>query len=174
MSESFIDQEIRIVPWSNHDFVLLHLMNTPKMTEYLGGPETTQQIIARHKLYLDIGKYGTGQMFSIVLLPYQKKVGIVGYWEREWQKKKVYEIGWGVLPQFQSKGIASIAVAKAIAIASSEQKHHFIHAFPSINNHTSNAICRKLNFSLVGKCDFEYPRGSFMQSNNWRLKIITK
>jgi RimJ/RimL family protein N-acetyltransferase len=45
-------------------------------------------------------------------------------------------------------------------------------AYPSIDNAPSNAICRKLGFALLGSCDFEYPQGSFMQCNDWRLDLV--
>lgn len=36
----------------------------------------------------------------------------------------------------------------------------------------SNAICRKLGFSLLEECEFEYPLGSFMRCNDWRLDLL--
>jgi hypothetical protein len=44
-------------------------------------------------------------------------------------------------------------------------------AFPSIANAPSNAICRKLGFTLIEECEFEYPKGSFMRCNDWRLDL---
>lgn len=70
---------------------------------------------------------------------------------------------------FQGKGLATPVVAAAIEKA--QHKHTFIHAFPSTNNFASNAICRKLNFKLVEQCEFEYPVGHFMQTNDWERKI---
>ena len=35
--------------------------------------------------------------------------------------------------------------------------HRYFHAFPSVDNAPSNAICRKLGFELLGACDFEFP-----------------
>jgi hypothetical protein len=46
-----------------------------------------------------------------------------------------------------------------------------MHAFPSVDNGPSNAICKKLGFILLGEEDFEYPKGSFMRSNDWRLDL---
>ena len=51
-----------------------------------------------------------------------KAVDNIGYWERVWQEETVYEIGWGVLPTFQGRGIASAATAEAVASARTEQK----------------------------------------------------
>jgi RimJ/RimL family protein N-acetyltransferase len=101
-------------------------------------------------------------------------VGSVGYWQTFWNEKNVYEIGWSVLPSFQGKGIATIAVKLAIDKASSENKYKYMHAFPSIDNPGSNAICRKVGYNFLSECEFEYPPGSFMRCNNWRLNLIGK
>ena len=60
---------------------------------------------------------------------------------------------------------------EAITRARSDGKHRFLHAFPSVDNHPSNAICQKLGFILIEECEFEYPRGSFMRCNDWRLDL---
>lgn len=165
---------VRIEPWSAADLALLYRLNTPEMLEHLGGPESDEQILARHKRYLEIGMKGTGRMFSIVLLPELEAVGNIGYWERVWQEETIYEIGWGVLPPFQGRGIAASATAAALASASAEQKHRYIHAFPSVDNPASNAICRKLNFSLISECAFEYPPGNALRCNDWRIDLNEK
>ena len=77
-----------------------------------------------------------------------------------------------MLPAFQGRGIAGTATSQAIALARSERKHRFLHAFPSVDNAPSNAICRKLGFTLVGEYEFEYPKGSFMQCNDWRIDLF--
>ncbi|MFD2169822.1 GNAT family N-acetyltransferase [Tumebacillus lipolyticus] len=171
MSERATAAQVRIEPWAEKNLGLLSLMNAPEMMEHLGGPETEEQLRERHQLYLEIGSRGTGQMFTITLLPEQETVGSVGYWESVWQEETVYEIGWSVLPQFQGRGIATLAVAAAIDRAREERKHKRLHAFPSIDNPASNAICRKLDFSFVTECDFEYPPGSIMRCNNWCLEL---
>jgi RimJ/RimL family protein N-acetyltransferase len=166
--------QVRIEPWVDADLALLYRMNAPEMLEHLGGPETEEQILVRHKRYVEIGGTGTGRMFSIVLLPDLETVGNIGYWESVWQEETVYEIGWGVLPPFQGKGIATAATAAAVASARAEQKHRHIHAFPSVDNPASNAICRKLGFLFIAECNFEYPPGSIMRCNNWSLLTATK
>ncbi|MGS2645029.1 LysE family translocator [Streptosporangium sp. G12] len=42
---------------------------------------------------------------------------------------------------------------------------------PSVGHPASNAICRKLGFFLLGECDFEYPPGTTMRCNDWRLDL---
>jgi hypothetical protein len=41
----------------------------------------------------------------------------------------------------------------------------------SPQNAPSNAICRKLGFTLLEELEFEYPPGSFMRCNDWRLNL---
>jgi RimJ/RimL family protein N-acetyltransferase len=163
--------QVRIESWADADLDLLYRLNTPEMLEHLGGPETEEQILARHKRYMEIGGKGNGRMFSIVLLPELETVGNIGYWERVWKEETVYEMGWGVLPPFQGRGIAAAAAAAAIASAGAEQKIRHIHAFPSVDNPASNAICRKLGFLFVAELEFEYPPGSMMRCNDWRLDL---
>ncbi|WP_088069021.1 GNAT family N-acetyltransferase [Gottfriedia luciferensis] len=165
------ESKILIEPWVETDLNLLLSLNTSFVMKYLGGLESYKQIMFRHKHYLDMSRIGTGQMYTIILLPCRTKIGTVGYWDRVWNNKNVYEIGWSILPQFQRKGIATIAVNKAIKKAKNESKHKYIHAFPSVRNIASNKICEKLNFKLNGKCNFEYPIGKFMECHDWRLKI---
>jgi RimJ/RimL family protein N-acetyltransferase len=81
-------------------------------------------------------------------------------------------MGWFVIPAFQGRGIGAAATLKAIAEARSERKHRFMHAFPSVKNEPSNAICRKLGFTLLEACDFEYPPGHLMRCNDWRLDLL--
>lgn len=166
------EARVWIQPWTDTDLPLLQLLNAPEMTAHLGGPETAEQVAARHKRYVAGEGRGAGQMFSISLLPELEPVGSVGYWERVWQDVNVYETGWSVLSAHQGKGIATAAVAAVIAHARNERKHRYIHAFPSVSNPASNAICRKLDFSFIAACDFEYPPGSIMRCNDWRLDLL--
>ncbi|MCM3238690.1 GNAT family N-acetyltransferase [Heyndrickxia oleronia] len=163
------NQIIQIKPWADTDLNLLFQINSPEMMQHLGGPESEEQILKRHKRYLELGD--RGRMFSVIVLPEFAHVGSVGYWETTWNGESVYETGWSILPAYQGKGIAKNAVKLAIDEAASMKKHKYIHAFPSIDNPASNAICRKLHFQLLSECEFEYPPGNFMRCNNWRLSL---
>ena len=149
-------------------------MGDATMMEHLGGPESHEKIVERQARYERLAESGKGRMFKIVEEAAGEAVGSVGYWERDWRDQRVYEIGWSVLPRFQGRGIAGAATAQAIAAARSERKHRFLHAFPSVENLASNAICRKLGFTLLEQREFEYPPGSlsFMHCNDWRLDLF--
>ena len=77
-----------------------------------------------------------------------------------------------MLPEFQGQGVATRATQAVVERARGEGKHQFIHAFPSVDNLPSNAICRKVGFALQGEVDFEYPPGKFMRCNDWRLNLF--
>jgi RimJ/RimL family protein N-acetyltransferase len=113
-------------------------------------------------------------MFKIIWGPGSEAVGSVGYWEKSWRDQLIYEMGWSVLPGYQGRGIATRAGEAVIARARLENRHQFLHAFPSVSNDPSNAICRKLDFSLIEECEFEYPPGNFMKCNDWRLDLFRK
>jgi RimJ/RimL family protein N-acetyltransferase len=169
-SEQPTDIDIR--PWSDGDLQLLErLMGDPAMTEHLGGPETPEKIRERHERYCRSNDIDKGRMFVIVAGPGMIGAGSIGYWERDWQGQRVLETGWSVLPEFQGRGIATKAIAAVVERARAEREHRFIHAFPSVDNGPSNAICRTTGFTLQGEIDFEYPPGHFMRCNDWRLDL---
>ena len=153
--------EFVLEPWADGDLPLLErLMGDPAMMEHLGGPESPEKIAERQVRYEKLPGTGTGRMFKIVEAETGAAVGSVGYWERESGDETVYETGWSVLPEFQGRGVATVATAQAIELARAEDKHRWFHAYPSVENAPSNAICRKLGFELVGSEEYEYPRGA--------------
>lgn len=164
---------IRLEPWADDNACLdlLRQANTPEMTAHLGGPETEEQLAARHVRYLETNRSGKGRMCSIASLPGRETAGGIGYWETLHHGETAYEIGWNVLPAHQGRGIAVAATAAALALAKSERKHRYLFAFPSVDNAASNAVCRKNGFSFVGECEFEYPKGNFMRCNEWRIDL---
>jgi len=164
---------VRLEPWGEGDLPLLErTMGDPEYTKHLGGPESHEKLVERQARFMQLTDSGKGRMFKIIYEATGAAVGSVGYWEREWRGEPVYEIGWGVIPAFQGRGIAGAATAQAIARARADGKHRFLHAFPSVENPPSNAVCRKLGFTLVEECEFEYPPGSLIRSNDWRLDLF--
>lgn len=161
---------IRLLPWTQASLSLLKATNTPEMTEHLGGPETESQVLDRHRRYLNLGDPGSGQMLAVTM-PDGQAAGIIGYWERTWRDRLTYETGWNVLPAFQRQGIATAAARAVAALARAERRHRHLHAFPSVDHPASNAICRKAGFTLLGETEFEYPPGSLMRCNEWRLEL---
>ena len=161
---------VRLEAWGEGDLLLLRrLMGDPAMTEHLGGPETPEKLRERQGRYESLE--GGERMFKIVDEASGEPAGSVGYWEKDWHDEQIYEVGWMVAPEFQGRGIAVAATAQAIERAKRDDKHRFMHAFPSVDNAPSNAICRKLGFELLEACEFEFPKGHFMTCNDWRLDL---
>jgi len=161
---------VALRPWSPDDLWLLErLLGDPLMTAHLGGPESPEKIRRRNADYAAPGVAGTGAMFVITAGRDENPAGSIGYWPGDWRGETIWEVGWSVLPEFQGRGIAKQATQLVVAKARSEGLPRSIHAFPSVENGPSNAICRNVGFTLIGECDFEYPRGSFMRCNDWML-----
>ena len=161
---------VTLGPWGSGDLGLLErLMGDPRMTEHLGGPETSEKLRERQGRYenLEAGD----RMFKIVDEASGADIGSVGFWTKAWRGDQVYEVGWMVAPEFQGRGIAGIATGQAIEIAKHDDMHRFMHAFPNIDNAPSNAICRRLGFKLLEVCEFEFPKGQFMTCTDWRLDL---
>jgi RimJ/RimL family protein N-acetyltransferase len=157
--------------WTQADLPLLVRLNAPEVMTHLGGPETAEQLATRQRRYVDAANSDTTYVFSIVIDPGHLSVGQVAFWERSWHKEAVFEMGWSVVPEFQGQGIGSRGAALALALAGETGKHRFVHAFPSVDNEASNAICRKLGFVVLEECDLEYPPGHTMRCNSWRFDL---
>jgi RimJ/RimL family protein N-acetyltransferase len=159
---------IRLEPWGSDDFPLLEqVMGDPAMTVFLGGPETPEKLAERQARYSapDSG------MYKIVDVATGRGAGSVGFWERTWPDEEIYEIGWSVIPEFQRRGIAVAATAQATELARATNRHRHMHAFPKVVNEPSNAVCRKLGFELLGEVELEYPPGTPIRCNDWRLDL---
>ena len=160
-------------PWSEDDLPLLEkLLGDADMMLHLGGAESPEQIFQRHQRYMRLPE--TDHMFKIIWGPNSEAVGSIGYWEKSWREQLVYETGWSILPAFQGRGIATEAAEAVIEQTRLEHRHQFMHAFPSVSNPASNAICRKLGFTLIEECQVEYPPGRPMTINDWRLDLFEK
>jgi RimJ/RimL family protein N-acetyltransferase len=154
---------VRLERWGPGDFELLErLVGDPAMMEHLGGPESPEKIRERQKRY-----EGTDTAFKVADEESGEGVGWVGYWESD----DAWEIGWAVVPEHQGKGIASEATRLALERVQQNGSCRFVHAFPDVNNEASNAICRKLGFTLLGQIDGEYPPGQPRRFNDWRYDL---
>ena len=99
-----VPQAVRLEAWTRADLSLLQQANTLEMMAHLGGPETEEKLLDRHRRYLQRDDPGAGQMFATVLEDGQR-VGVIGFWERTWHDELVYETGWNILPAFQGRGM---------------------------------------------------------------------
>ena len=166
---------VHIRPWSAGDLpVLLRLMGDPGKTGHLGGPETREQILARHERYVRSKETSrTGPIYAITVGSKPEAVGSIGYWQREWQGQHLWEIRWAVLPEHQGRGIVSRAVLLLVDHARQIGKARFLHAFPAYDNEASNAVCRDAGFDLVGEVEFEFGPGHTRRRNDWRINLYS-
>jgi RimJ/RimL family protein N-acetyltransferase len=168
-----VSATVTLEPWGRGDLPLLErLMGDPRMTEHLGGPENRDKLHDRQRRY-EHPEAGD-RSFKIVDVTSGSDAGWIGFWTKKWRDDQVYEVGWMVVPEFQGRGIAVAATAQVIELAKCDEEHRFMHAFPSVDNAASNAICRKLGFELLEACEFEFPKGNFMTCNDWRLDLRGK
>jgi RimJ/RimL family protein N-acetyltransferase len=163
-----------IQPYSKDDLPLLErTLGDPRMTTHLGGPESAEKLRDRHEKFAAMSEDSSaGCVFVITIGSEKALTGTVGFWERDWDGQKVWEAGWSVLPEFQRQGIATAATRLVVELLTKIRHHRYLMAFPSVDNHPSNAICRKLSFTLLGETEYEYPKGSLMRCNNWRLDLF--
>lgn len=160
---------LHLEPWSTGDLWLMErLLGDPAMTVHLGGPESPQKLAERQARY----EKPDSRQYKIVPGESAEGVGAVGYWEKEWLGETVWEVGWLVLPEHQGRGYATAGMRLLLdLVARDGVRHDHVHAFPSVENGPSNAICRKLGFSLLGEHDFEYPPRNWLRCNDWRLDL---
>jgi RimJ/RimL family protein N-acetyltransferase len=162
---------VRIELWSEDDLPLLRrTVGDPDMTRYIGGPESEEALADRHARYVKDAESGDGRMFKIIDEASGESIGSVGYWDRD-ADEDLYEAGWFVLPEFQGRGVATAAMRLVIDRAQADGKHRYLHAYPSVDNAASNALCATLGFELLGASDFEYPPGNKLRCNDWRLDL---
>ena len=159
---------ILLEPWTPGDLWLLRRINEPAMTEFTGGPEPEEKALKRFERYV-AAKTPKERVFKIVAGT--EIMGSIGFWEMEWKGASVYETGWAVLPEFNGRGVATEAARAIIEAARAEKRHRFLVAFPKTVHAASNAICRKAGFTLVGGCEFEYPKGTRIRCNEWRVEL---
>ncbi|MFB0627885.1 GNAT family N-acetyltransferase [Streptomyces sp. AB3(2024)] len=166
-----METRVRLEPWGKDDFWLLSRCNSAEMTAHLGGPESEERLADRQRRYeaLSAREPAAGRMFRVVLGA--EAVGSIGFWEREWRGEPVYETGWAVLPEFQGRGLAAVALAELVAHIRAHGSRGALHAFPGTDHPASNAVCRRAGFACLGRVDFEYPPGTPHPSNDWHLPL---
>jgi RimJ/RimL family protein N-acetyltransferase len=163
---------LELAPWGTGDRWLIDAtMGDPAMTEYLGGPEPDQKLAERHERYLDLSRKGTARMMKILRPDDGRVVGTIGYWMTTWDGEDIFEMGWSVLPEFQGQGIATDATLLTADLARADGRRRYLHAFPSVDNAASNAVCRKAGFTNVGEVRAEFPPGHPITCHNWRLDL---
>lgn len=160
---------VSLAHWDENGLALLRRGNTPEQKLHIGGPESEEKLVDRQRRYVTGTRPGWTQMFRIICDG--EETGSIGYWEHEHDGMTIYETGWEVLPGFHGRGIGKTAATLVITELKKVARHRWLHAFPSPDNAPSNAMCRALGFELLGPREFEFPKGQWMISNDWRLDL---
>lgn len=162
--------DLQLREWAEEDLELLGAtMGSAAATRYLGGPEPAEKLAKRHERYLGLAATGRGRMFVAVLGG--QAVASVGYWDDEVEGAPIHEIGWAVRPEHWGHGFATRATVLALERAREEGRRRWVRAIPAVANAASNAVCRKAGFTLLGEVEVEYPAGTLMRANDWRLDL---
>lgn len=138
------------------------------MMEHLGGPLPREGL--SEKLGQDVASTEAGETWILKIMPDDAPhtaAGTVCIWEHRWQGRSINEIGWMVLPAFQGRGLGSEAVRSILHRARTQGRWDVVHAFPPVSNARSIAICRKMGFSRIEECDFEF-RDRVLRCDHWR------
>ena len=160
--------DIRIRPWAPGDLELLRRGNSEAMTLHIGGPESEEEVQARHDRYLLLWRDGGARMFTIVREGVA--VGGIGWWPTRWRDQDVCETGWFVVPDGQGQGVAAAAVQLVITDAREYAPARLLTAFPARTNSASNRLCEKSGFIPGGVEDFPF-RGTVLHVNAWTLNL---
>src|SRR5262245_54871806 len=166
------EPEIRLRPWAPDDLPLLErLLGDPEMTRYLCGPESPVKLRRLHNDYLSM-RPPIGRMFAIVVDngggAGAETAGSVGYWLSDRSGETTWELGCSVLPEFQGRGVGTRARTVAPAAAWRDAPRR-IHAYPSVDNDASNAMCKRAGFRLLGELDVDVRPGRPMRVFDWVL-----
>ncbi|WP_243232024.1 GNAT family N-acetyltransferase [Microbacterium sp. CIAB417] len=159
---------VELRAWSAEDLPVLERANTPEMTRLLGGPETPEQVMARHEKYLRLWRSGEAEMYRIDLD--DEPVGAIGFWQAEHEGTHAYEAGWGVEPAWQGRGIAREALRLLIARVRERGDRQLLVAYPGAENAASNALCRTTGF-IQGRTFTEPWRGGELTVTAWALDM---
>jgi RimJ/RimL family protein N-acetyltransferase len=163
---------VSIRPWSDADTTVLEGNNTPEMTRFLGGPESAEKLAWRQRRFLD--GWTDGDAWVSVVLVDGEPAGSVGYWNTEYGGAQAFEAGWSIHPGFQGRGVATAALALAVAEARTRAtpERRMLYAFPRIDNAASNRLCEAAGLVFVREEPFEYPEGFPITVNTWCLDLL--
>jgi RimJ/RimL family protein N-acetyltransferase len=161
---------LRLIPYSDEDLPLIEELECdPESMRYLGGAVAKDRIPEIHRRRLATVASGDWY-FKIVPNQDGPPAGTIGIWAASWRGEPTHETGWMLLPAFRGRGITTEALDLILSMARSEGRFERIHAFPSVDNAPSNALCRRFGFRLVEETDFDY-RETRLRVNVWELAL---
>lgn len=144
----------------------------PVMMGELGGPLPREGI--EEKVRRDVESVAAGAGWIKMILPDETApdvvAGSVVLWSHEEDGERISETGWMVLPGFQGRGLAKLAVRTLLDLARDDGRWGLVHAFPGTSNGPSNGICRALGFTLLGERDVVFA-DRVLRTNHWVIDL---
>lgn len=141
------------------------------MMAELGGPLPREGI--EDKVRRDVEDVRSDRAWILMIVPdgagEHTVAGTVTLWSHTGESEPMSEIGWMVLPEFQGKGLAKVAVGALLERAREADRWGVVHAFPGVSNAPSNGICRSLGFTLVGQEDVTFA-DRILRTNHWQIE----
>lgn len=108
-----------------------------------------------------IQDFYSAKQLRLVILYKEKPVGLLDLFEYEPQDHRA-GLGILILPEFESKGIATTAIEIGVNYGFSILQLHQIYVNITADNTRSIALFKKLNFQLVGtKKEWIYTQGTY-------------
>lgn len=148
--------------------VYVRMRCDPVMMAELGGPLPREGIEAKVKS--DVESVAAGTAWIKMIVPDEAVpdavAGSVSLWSHDDDGEAISEVGWMVLPQFQGRGLAKLAVRALLTLARDEGRWGPVHAFPGASNAASNGVCRSTGFRFVGERDVVFA-GRVLHTNHW-------
>ncbi len=143
-----------------------------EMTAELGGPQRAEDMA--DKVRRDVAEVMADTSWILMIVDDDDPISVAGtvtLWFQSDHGSPYAEIGWMVLSEFQGRGLAKAAVSEVLRRAARDGRWGTIHAFPSVANAPSNALCRSLGFNLVGQQDLVYADTS-LRVNHWSMDPV--
>jgi RimJ/RimL family protein N-acetyltransferase len=158
---------VELVDYTDADLPLTEALECdPLVMEELGGPIPRTEVPRVHRRRLASG----GWWLKIIPDTSGRAAGAIGVWPTNWRGRQIHEAGWMLLPEFQGRGLASEALELLLRRIRADLGIDSVHAFPSVSNAPSNALCRKFGFALLEQCDGGYA-GRALRCNHWELVL---
>jgi RimJ/RimL family protein N-acetyltransferase len=158
---------MELEPYTEADEWLTVALETDPVTmAELGGPWSPEKARETHARRLRSMAEQGSWCLKIVPDPDTGPVGSLMLWDSEWEGEPISEAGWMVLPEHQGRGYASAALRLFLEDARASGRWGDVHAFPGASNAASNALCRKLDFELIGRGEADYA-GRHFPVNHW-------
>lgn len=150
--KTFETERLLLKPTSKDDAeFILRLFNTPKWLKYIG--DRNVNTVEEARLYIkmrmipQMEKLGFSN-YTILRKSDEEKIGICGLYDRAGLDG--LDIGFALLPEFESNGYAFEATSKLKQVAFDEFDITEIQAITSQDNISSQKLLEKLGLKLIG------------------------